>query len=92
MFVVKGGYKTVCKSLRNRGWVDGEYYLRKSNTGQQHHTMKDRIEQSKYGSNIEKDEQDNDDSDSDVDEESESDEEKEDEEEYVMLVRENTCM
>ena len=73
VFMVKGGYKTVCKSLRDRGWVEAEYYIKK--------TSSKTCGMDRFNS----DGNTSDDQDDEV-EESESDDEHDDEEEYIMLV------
>ncbi len=78
VFLVRGGYKTVCKSLRDRGWVEAEYYIKK--------TSFKTCGMDRFNS----DGNTSDDQDDEV-EESESDDEHDDEEEYIMLVTHVQC-
>lgn len=72
VFMIKGGYKTVRKALRNRGWVELDYHSVKT-------TPKQKRDQ--------RDSKDEEDDDDEMIEESDSEEEREDEDEYIMLTR-----
>lgn len=79
VFVVKGGYKTIRNALRERGWVEAEYYLKKSN---EQSTKGNRVEHESIRTDHEYDNMD----DLGDSEDSDSEDERNDEEEYVMLV------